>query len=350
VSAEGAAFAVVFERITKSRKPSRGDVRQAFDAILAGAWTPVQIAAFAVALRLCGEDHETLAAAAEAMRAVMVPVDHGLPRVVDTCGTGGDGSGSLNVSTAATFVVAACGEPVAKHGNRSASSRSGSADVIEALGVRLDAPAEVAAEALREVGLTFLFAPAYHPALRACATARRELSVRTIFNALGPLVNPAGATHQLVGAYAHALRPTLASALAALGGKRAWVVRGADGLDEVSPFVETYVTEMVDGSLHERVVHPETFGLSPSPEGAIRGGPPEENAAAILSILRGEPHPARDCAILNAAAALAVVREIDDEARYPDLAREATIAIDSGTAREKLEALVMVTGGVRSAA
>lgn len=350
MSAGRATFARVFEEITSAEGPSRETIRFAFEAILAGAWTPVQVAGFAIALRMRGEDASTLVAAAEAMRAVMVPVRHNLPAVLDTCGTGGDGFGTLNVSTAAALVVAACGAPVAKHGGRSVSSQSGSADVLEALGVALDVPPERQAEVLRAARIAFLFAPAHHPAMRVCAAARRELAVRTIFNALGPLANPARATHQLLGVYSEVLCPVVARALEDLGVRRAWVVRGADGLDEVSPFVETYVTEVRDGSILARVIEPETFGLRRSPPGAIDGGSAAENADAILSILRGEPHPARDAVILNAAAALAVFREIDDTRAYPALAAEAAAAIDGGAAEAKLYALRAASQRIRVAA
>ncbi len=246
-------FPHVFEELASQAGPRPATLRAAFDAIFAGAWTPVQIAGFAVALRLRGEDADTIAAAAEAMRAVMIPVAHGLPIVVDTCGTGGDGKGTINVSTAAAVVVAAVGLPVAKHGNRGVSSRSGSADVLEALGVPIDVPIARHPEILRAAGITFLFAPAHHPALRhSTAPARRELAVRTIFNALGPVSNPARATHQLIGAYEDRLRPILAETLGRLGSTHAWVVRGEDGLDEVSPCGPTRVSELVGGAVHER--------------------------------------------------------------------------------------------------
>ncbi|MDC3961816.1 anthranilate phosphoribosyltransferase [Polyangium jinanense] len=340
MSADVACFAHVFEQIAREKRAlPRAIVRGAFDAILAGAWTPVQVAGFVVALRLRGEDASTIAAAAEAMRAVMVRVDHGLPAVLDTCGTGGDGLGTLNVSTAAALVCAATGAPVAKHGNRSVSSRSGSADVLEALGVPIDVPPERQAEVLREAHIAFLFAPAHHPAMRHGAPVRRELAIRTIFNALGPLSNPACTTHQLLGTYDHALRPIFAATLAELGVRRAWVVRGEDGLDEVSPFGPTRVTELARGSLREMVVRPENFGLPVSPPGAIQGGSAAENAEAILAVLRGEPHPARCAIVLNAAAALAIFRETDDPRDWPDLAAEAAAALDSGAAMRRLASL-----------
>lgn len=332
------AFARVFEEICSPGGASRAAIRAAFDAILAGAWTPVQVAGFAVALRMRGEDAVTIAAAAEAMRAVMVEVEHGLPAVLDTCGTGGDGLGTLNLSTAAAVVVAACGQPVAKHGNRSVSSRAGSADVLEALDLPIDVPPARQAEVLKRAGITFLFAPAHHPAMRHAAQARRELALRTVFNALGPIANPARATHQLIGTYDHGLRAILASTLCELGSRRAWIVRGDDGLDEVSPFGPTQVTELSGGEIRERVIRPEDFGLRPSPEGAIRGGDATENATAILAILRGEPHPASDAVIMNAAAALAVAREATETATLAAFATEAAEAIRSGAAMSTLEA------------
>ena len=319
-------------------------VRAAVDAILAGSWTPVQVAAFAVALRMRGESPEVIGAAAEAMRATMTVVEHALPVVLDTCGTGGDGAHTLNLSSAAAVVVAACGVPVAKHGNRSISSRCGSADVFEALGIPMDVPPERQHEVLREVGIAFLFAPAHHPALKHAAQARRELGARTVFNALGPLANPARATHQLVGVYEDALRPLAARALGRLGSRAAWVVRGEDGLDEVSPCAPTRVSELKpDGTVIERVVTPEDFGLGRSERSAIAGGDAAENAQALLAILDGVPHPARDAVVLNAAASLAVAT---GDALQAAAAR-ARRAIDDGTARATLETWRRVAVRVR---
>jgi len=330
-------FPRVFEEIA-SGEASPATIRAAFDAILTGAWTPVQVAGFAVALRLRGETAAVITAAAESLRAVMVAVDHGLPLVVDTCGTGGDGLGTLNVSTAAAIVVAASGVPVAKHGNRSVSSRSGSADVLEALGIPLDVPPERQAGLLRRIGITFLFAPAHHPAMRHGGVARRELAIRTVFNALGPIANPARATHQLIGTYEDGVRPVLAGALGRLGSHRAWVVHGEDGLDEVSPFGPTRVTQWARGELTERVVSPEDFGLTRSRPGAIAGGDAKENAAAIVAILAGEAHPARDAVVLNAAAALAVASDADDPGAWRAAALRAGEAVSSGAARRTLDA------------
>jgi anthranilate phosphoribosyltransferase len=311
------------------------EVRAAFDAILSGAWTPVQVGAFAVALRMGGESAEVIVSAAQAMRDAMTAVDHGLPVVVDTCGTGGDGAHTLNISSAAAVVVAACGVPVAKHGNRSVSSRCGSADVVEALGIPLDVPPGRQHEVLREAGIAFLFAPAHHPALKHAAQARRELGTRTIFNALGPLANPARATHQLVGVYEDALRPIAARALGLLGVKRAWVVRGEDGLDEVSPCGPTRVSELLDdGDVRERVVTPEDFGITRIARAALTGGDAADNARALVAILSGAPHAAREAVVLNAAAALAVSSDGD---LHAGVAR-ARKALDDGAAARKLEA------------
>ncbi len=327
-----ATFPEIFAQLEADALGPAG-VRAAFVAILQGAWTPVQIGAFASALRLRGESAETIVAAAEALIAVMSSVEHGLDEIVDTCGTGGDGAHTLNVSTAAAIVVAACGPHVAKHGNRSVSSRCGSADVVAALGVPIDVAPARQHEVLRAAKITFLMAPAHHPALRHAAQARRELGLRTIFNALGPLVNPARATHQLVGVYDDALRPVMAAALGRLGVRRAWVVRSEDGLDELSPAAATRVSVLADGRVTERVVTPEDFGLARSSLDGLRGGDASENAAAIVALLADDEHPALSAVVLNAAAALALVRGGDLRA----CAEEARAAIASRRAREALE-------------
>jgi anthranilate phosphoribosyltransferase len=330
-----------------AREPvGESDVRAAFESILAGAWTPVQIGAYAVALRLTGETADVILGAARAMRAAMTVVEHGLPLVVDTCGTGGDGSHSLNLSTAAAIVVAACGIPVAKHGNRSASSRCGSTDVLEALGIPIDLPAERQGELLREVGIVFLYAQKHHSTLKHAAQTRSELGTRTIFNALGPLANPAGATHQLLGVYQDSMRPVMAQVLGRLGGQRAWVVHSEDGLDEVSPSAATRVSALEAGGLvREFVVTPEDFGIARIPRSAIAGGDVETNARAVRSILAGEPHPAKEAVVLGAAAAL--VAATGGELRASaDRARQ---AIDSGAALGTLERWRAAAQRVRAA-
>ncbi|MEO8800186.1 MAG: anthranilate phosphoribosyltransferase, partial [Polyangiaceae bacterium] len=303
-------FSDAYAELASTQAVSVATARAAFDAILRGEWTAVQTGAFVVALRTAkAETEEIIAAGAEAMRSAMTPIVHGEALVLDTCGTGGDGAGTLNLSTAAAIVVAACGVAVAKHGNRSVSSRCGSADVIEALGIPLDLTPDRQAVLLSELKIAFLFAPAHHPALRHAAMARRELGVRTIFNALGPLANPARATHQLVGVYDDALRPVMARALGKLGVKRAWVVRAEDGLDEVSLSSPTRVSELrEDGSVVEHVIHSNEFGLSAKPGSSVSGSSSEENARAIEAIFdeNGDDHPAADAVVLNAAAALVV--------------------------------------------
>lgn len=326
-------FAEIFAELTQREGLAPARVREVFDTILRGEWTPVQVAGFAVALRLTGESAETIEAAARSLRDAMVPVDHGLPRVLDTCGTGGDGSGTLNLSTGAAIIVAAAGVVVGKHGNRAVSSRAGSADVLEALGIRTDLPASAAAPLLREIGIAFLMAPTHHPAMRHGGVARRELGIRTIFNCLGPLANPARATHQLLGAYDDALRPVLASTLGALGVTRAWVVRGEDGLDEVSPFGATRVSCLDRGQVTELVIRPDDFGLPPCAPGAVAGGSAEDNARAIEQVLSNRPHPARDAFVLNAAAALVVAEGVEPRAA----AERARDALTSGRALALLE-------------
>ena len=313
--------------------PAPGEIRAAFEAILAGAWTPVQVGAFAIALRMRGESAATIVAATQAMRAAMTAVDHGLPVVVDTCGTGGDGAQTLNLSSGAAVVVAACGLPVAKHGNRSISSRCGSADVFEALGIPLDVPPANQKAVLVEAGIAFLFAPSHHAALKHAGQARRELGTRTIFNILGPLANPARATHQLVGVYDDSLRAVIAQALGGLGLEAAWVVRSEDGLDEVSPCAPTRVSELGPGGrVRELVVSPEDFGIERLPASAIAGGDAATNASALLDIFEGRPHPAREAVVLNAGAALHVATGEGLRA----CAERARRAIDEGAAASTL--------------
>jgi anthranilate phosphoribosyltransferase len=313
--------------------PDVRHVRAGFDAILSGEWTPVQVGAFAVILRLLGESTEAIVAGVEAMRSSMTAVETDAEGVLDTCGTGGDGQGTLNLSTAAAVLVAAMGVPVAKHGNRSASSRCSSADVVEELGIPIDVPPARQGQVLREAGIAFLFAQAHHPALRHAAAARRELGIRTIFNALGPLANPARATRQLVGVYDDALRPMFAHALSKLGVEEAWIVRGEDGLDEVSPVAPTRVSELSGGRVRERIVLPEDFGIPRSSPDDIRGGDARANAQAIEAIFDGKAHPARDAVALNAAAGLVVARGVP----LRDAARKAFQTLDDGLAKAKLD-------------
>lgn len=320
--------------------------RLVFDAIFRGEWEPTMIAGLLVALRLRGESAVVVGAAARALRANMLPVEHGLPVVFDTCGTGGDGLCTINVSTGAALIVAAAGVPVAKHGNRAASSRSGSADVLAALGIHLDVPPAAQRRVLEQANIAFLFAPAHHPAMRYAGPPRRELGVRTIFNMLGPLANPARATHQLIGAYSDGVRHIMAAALLDLGVTSAWVVHAEDGLDEISPFSPTRVSVVAEGRVEERVVTPADFGFTRSPAGAIDGGGPEDNARIIERVLAGEAHPATAALLLNAGASLALARGCS----LQDGAELARAALASGAALRTLEAWREVTRAASAAA
>jgi anthranilate phosphoribosyltransferase len=326
-------FSRVFEELSRPEGISGATMRRVFDAIFAGAWTSAQIGALLAAQRLRGDNAECISAAAAAMRAVMLRVPHDFPRLLDTCGTGGDGSSTLNLSTGAALIAAAAGVPVAKHGNRAATSRSGSADVLEALGIPLDVPAAEQGAVLCEARIAFLFAQAHHPAMKHAMPVRRELGIRTIFNCLGPLANPAGATHQLLGAPDDNMRKILAQALAGLGTTRSWVIRSSDGMDEVSPHAPTRVTEVSGGKLSEFEIAPEDFGLERSAPGAIQGGDPPANAKVLDGVLGGERHASRDAFILNAAAALVIAEGLEPRAAA-DRARE---TIENGSARGLLE-------------
>jgi anthranilate phosphoribosyltransferase len=267
--------------------------------------------------------------------------------VFDTCGTGGDGAGTFNVSTVAALVLAACGVRVAKHGNRSASSRCGSADLFEALGVNVAAPPAVVERCLEQAGIGFLFAPTFHPSMRHAAPTRRELGVRTAFNLLGPLTNPAGAKRQLVGVPRPELTELVARSLAQLGAERAWVVHGADGLDEISTTGYTKVSECRDGSVNTFYLHPGDVGLPKAAPEALKGGSPADNAAIAVSVLRGDMGPARDIVLLNAGASLL----ISDRARtIPEGIAMAADAIDSGRAQEVLQRLAILSNAAEEVA
>jgi len=333
MSSDPVTFAKIFGEVTSAGGPAPGSVGAAFEAIFAGSWTPAQVAGFLVGLRMRGETPALIASAAQAMRGAMIAVDHGLEATLDTCGTGGDGHGTLNVSTAAAIVAASLGIVVAKHGNRAMSSRAGTADVLEALGVPIDLPPDRQAGVLREAGIAFLFAQSHHPAMKHVAAVRRELGIRTIFNILGPLCNPARATHQLLGTYDDKLRPVMAETLRMLGTRRAWVVWGEEGIDEVSPSGPTRVTELDGDSIRELVVTPDDFGLPRIGAEALAGGDAATNAKAIEAILRGEPHPARSAVILNAAAAVVVAQQREPK----DAAIEVDRALSSGRALATLE-------------
>lgn len=299
-----------------------------FQIIMNGGATPAQMGAILLGLRAKGETMDELAAGATALRA-KAPRVRTPEGAIDTCGTGGDGRGTQNISTAAAFVLAACGVPVTKHGNRSVSSRSGSADVLAALGVRLDADIPVLERCLAECNICFLMAPRFHTAMRHVAPVRQELGMRTIFNLLGPLANPATPPFQLLGVYSPNWLEPMASALRSLGTKAAWVVHGDGGLDELSLSGPSQVIELKNGELRRFEITPEDAGLARSPSDALSGGTPEENAAAMQQALSGVSGPYRDAAILNAAAGLVIAGRATT---LKEGAQQAAQAIDSGTA------------------
>lgn len=314
---------------------SATEMEAAMDAILEGRASAAQIAAFVVALRMKGESSREIAAAARALRRHCETIQPSVQGpLLDTCGTGGDGLHTFNISTAAAIVVAACGVAVAKHGNRAVSSKSGSADVLEALGVRVDlSPAKVE-QCIEQVGIGFLFAPSHHAAMKHAAPVRRELGIRTLFNLLGPLANPASATHQVVGVYDRSRLEQLAEALGSLGCSSAWVVHGEGGLDEVSPSGPTQVAALAKGEVTTFTVEPADFGVEPVPLAALRGGDAKVNAQIIADVLNGQGGPPRAAVVLNAAAALRVVGLAGD---LRAAAKRASAAIDSGAAQRKLE-------------
>jgi anthranilate phosphoribosyltransferase len=309
----------------------------AFASIVAGQASPAQIAGLLLALRTKGESVDEIAAAARALRAAAVTAPCPDPRAIDTCGTGGDGADTFNISTAAAFVAAGAGAPVAKHGNRAASSRAGSADVLEALGVVIELPVERAAEILSEVGIAFFFARMAHPAMRHVAPVRQELGVRTLMNCLGPLLNPVGVRRQLIGVYSEALVEPLAGALLELGSERVLVVHGCDGLDELTTTGRSAAALGDAGGVRCFEVDPVPLGIPLATPEALRGGDAAANAAIVRTVLAGEPGACRDVVILNAAAALWVGEVAEDLESGLELARR---SIDSGAARAKLEALV----------
>ena len=333
------------------RDLTRLEAAAAMEAIMSGAATNAQIAAFLTALRMTGETVEELIGFAQVMRQKAVKVRaHGADLVaqtgtdremlIDTCGTGGDASGTFNVSTATAFVVAGAGLKVAKHGNRSVSSLCGSADVVEALGISIElAPAKVA-RCIDEVGIGFLYAPLLHTAMKHVMAARREMGVRTVFNMLGPLTNPAGANAQVIGVYSPALTEPLARVLAELGTIRAFVVHGADGLDEISNTGESHIAEVHEGVVRTTRVRPEDFGMPRAAIADLQGGDRQENAEIIRRVLAGEPGARRDIVLMNAAAALVAGAKARDLKEGVGLAAH---SVDSGAAAGRLEALIALS-------
>ncbi len=332
----------VIAQVASGRALTRAEARAAFDVMMAGDATPAQVGGFLIGLRVRGETVDELTGGAEALRERMVRV-RAPSDAIDTCGTGGDASGTFNISTAAALVVAACGVPVAKHGNRALSSRAGSADVLAALGVNIDAAPEVVERALRVAGIGFMMAPRHHGAMRHVAGPRVELGTRTIFNLLGPLANPAGARRQLLGVFAREWLEPLARVLGHLGSERAWVVHGADGLDELSTTGTSYVTELRDGAVESFEITPQDTGLPPARLDDLRGGDAQTNAEALRALLDGVRGPYRDIVLLNSAAALIVAGRVDDLRSGITRAAE---AIDSGAAKAVLNDLIAITNEV----
>jgi anthranilate phosphoribosyltransferase len=327
-------------KIIQKKDLNEEQMSQMITEIFSGNITDAQIGAMMAALATKGETFEELAGAARAMRRKAHRIQASAPIVVDTCGTGGDGAHTFNISTTTAFVVAACGVTVAKHGNRSVSSQCGSADLLEALGVKIDTAPEIVEEAVQDIGIGFLFAPMYHSAMKYAAKARKEVGLRSIFNMLGPLTNPAGANCQLLGVYAPELTEMFAHALQLLGAKRCLVVHGHDGLDEISVCAPTRVSELKDGLIKTYDIYPETFfGQVAAPENLL-GGNPEENAQITRSILKGEKGPKRNIVLINTAAALMAAGQATD---FKEGIQLAETAIDEGAATRKMEALIDFT-------
>lgn len=318
------------------------EMQECMNEIMEGRATDAQIGAFLTALRLKGEKVPEITAAARVMRqkAAMIKAPEG---TLDTCGTGGDMTGTFNISTTAAIVVAASGVPVAKHGNRSVSSKSGSADVLEALGIKIDLPPDKVERCLFETGFGFLFAPLFHPAMKYAIGPRREMGIRTIFNILGPLTNPAGAKRQILGVFANHLTDTMCRVLGNLGAEDVMVVHGEDGLDEITVTDGTKVSRLVRGEVENSIISPEEFGVKKADIKELAGGDKDANAAITISIFKGETGPKRDIVLMNSAAALMIAERAGN---LKDGFRMAAEAIDSGRAMAKLDEIKKFTNGV----
>lgn len=326
----------ILNQVVCGQDLSRHDAQRAMETIMSGNAAEAQIGSLLTGLRIKGETSEEIAGFAETMRSFTVKIKCDLPGVIDTCGTGGDRKGTFNVSTTVAFVVAGAGVPVAKHGNHGISSSCGSADVLKALGIRLDLPPQAVAKALAKIQVGFLYAPAFHPAMKYAGKTRRELGFRTVFNVLGPLTNPVGTKCQLIGVYDSSLTEKLAKVLLTLGAHHAMVVHGLDGMDEISTNAPTQISEVVDGQVKTYVIDPAEYGFEPGDQSIYTGGTPQENAAIIEEILRGRQGPRRDIVLINAAAALVVADKAKD---IREGLKIAAASIDSGSALAKLQAL-----------
>lgn len=328
------------DRLVNRINLSEAETIEVMNQIMTGEATPLQVAAILTALRMKGETVDEITGAARVMREKAHRVNVGTKTVLDTCGTGGDQKGTFNISTTSAFVLAGAGVNVAKHGNRSVSSLSGSADVLGALGVKVDAPKERVEQCIAKIGIGFLFAPLLHEAMKYAVQPRRDIGIRTIFNILGPLTNPAMATHQLIGIYSGALVGVVAHVLNNLGSVRAMVVHGLEGLDEISLCGPTKVAELRGGEVKEYTVEPEQFGFKACRLEELHGGNPDESAAIVRGVLESKKGPPRDVVLLNSGAALYVS---GTAATIQDGIRLAAVSIDSGKARQKLAELVEMT-------
>ncbi|WGD56383.1 anthranilate phosphoribosyltransferase [Bradyrhizobium sp. CB1650] len=329
----------IIGKVATGASLSRDEAAAAFDAVMSGEATPSQMGGLLMALRVRGETVDEITGAVAAMRSKMLKVT-APDDAVDIVGTGGDGSGSVNVSTCASFIVSGAGVPVAKHGNRALSSRSGAADVLASLGVKIDLKPDEVGRCVRECGIGFMFAPAHHPAMKNVGPTRVELATRTIFNLLGPLSNPAGVKRQMVGVFSRQWVQPLAQVLRNLGSESAWVVHGSDGLDEITLTGPTFVSALENGEIRSFEVTPEEAGLPRCAAGALKGGDADANAVALQSVLDGKPSPYRDVALMNAAAALVVA------GRAKDLKEGVAIgakSLDSGAANARLKHLIAVS-------
>ena len=340
-------FSALIEKLHRRQDLTTEEAATAMEEIMEGRAQPAQIAGLLIGLSMKGERPTEIVGLAQTMRNRATRLSRSNAPVFDTCGTGGDRAQTFNVSTVAALVLAACGVRVAKHGNRSVSSKCGSADLFEALGVHIGADPAIVERSLDEVGIAFFFAPTFHPSMRHAGPTRKDLGVRTAFNLLGPLTNPAGASRQLVGVPRPELTELVARSLALLGSERAWVVHGADGLDEISTTGYTKVSECRGGAVNTFYVHPGDFGLPKASPGQLRGGDAAANADIARAILAGEKGAARDIVLLNAAAALLIAGRVPAIAEG---AHQAAAAIDNGEAARVLERVVRVSNGQREAA
>lgn len=329
---------IILAQILEQREISYQDMVELMHAIMSGDISPAMTAALVTGLRMKRESISEIAAAAQVMRELALPIEVAdSTNLIDTCGTGGDGCNTFNISTASAFVAAAADAQVAKHGGRSVSSKAGSADVLEALGINLNQTSEQVAQSINEIGIGFMFAPNFHHAMKHAAPIRRELGVRTIFNILGPLTNPAGAKNQLLGVFNADLTNILAQTLHRLGSQRAMVVHGSDGLDEITISGATKIAELKDGEIQEYTVQPEDFGLKCSAIEALKVNNTNEARTMLLSVLDNQPGPAKDIVLLNAGAAIYVAGKADSWVEGIEIARE---KLASGAAKEKMQTLV----------